>query len=225
MKHSVELPAGHPGLIDLGLLTIQIMPFLVEEARLAARLEGDSWRGYQVGSALAALAGKQLGIYSAGNFKPYKDGPRVCAEETATDAAESDGFGDIFALATTGEPQLDGQLDLPYLPQCDPCVGMMQRRKNMYSPRTLSMLVHPLRNEFGLYTVREMTIMKASGRNLHSPHFFNHSFDPDWEEWRAGEADYLRYANGEIEPDAPYAGIKPGPDLVRLSVTGQLRDV
>ncbi len=83
----------------------------VEEKQTLVRLareaqqRGISYRGFKVGCALLAFNGQEYKIFQGANMKPFKQGPKYCAEGIALGSAQAEHYNFIVAIVVAGQPQ------------------------------------------------------------------------------------------------------------------------
>ncbi|MDD5489343.1 MAG: hypothetical protein PHP25_01525 [Candidatus Moranbacteria bacterium] len=107
----------------------QIVPYLVDEARRMAETCAMSYRKFCVGCALFAFNSQPYyindfyKIFMGSNMKPLADGPNMCAEAVAAQAARHAGYELIVGVVIAGQPQEDHKSGLlhPTLLPCGNC--------------------------------------------------------------------------------------------------------
>ena len=89
-----------------------------------------SYRDFLVGCAmLVQRADGKRKIFTGANWKPTKNGPKLCAERAAWRAALANGFTKLLAVCVSGEPQPDTHSGIVTctLHPCKGCRQMLER--------------------------------------------------------------------------------------------------
>lgn len=135
---------------------------LVAEAMRQARVNGRSYRNFNVGCVALAYNGKHFDTFGAANLKRRKEGMKVCAETQAIRAAKFAGYNHIVAIVVIGEPQEDhgsGQKPLTLHP-CADCRRRMMRLYKRAGLVTEHTLIYTVRldgsNISELHTLQEL---------------------------------------------------------------------
>lgn len=122
----------------------------IERAIHAAYTRASSYRNFAVGCLAYAFRSRPQYLlrspyksFLGSNMKPVSDGPNVCAEMAAIQAARHEGYDLIVGLVITGEPQEDHQSRLvtPTLHPCGKCRTIMASLPEM-RPDTLIVTAH-----------------------------------------------------------------------------------
>lgn len=115
---------------------------------LGAARHADSYRGFRVGAAglftrkpFAEVTSSSVEIFTGANSKPYKDGPKCCAEETAINTARSAGYPWVIALAVAGVPQEDSTSGLTTL-TLHPCASCRDTLHRVAAPDARVITLH-----------------------------------------------------------------------------------
>lgn len=118
-----------PSHIDIRYAAVQLIPHLVDLSRQAVDELGESYRGFNVGTAFLVqdTTGGRNGIYFGGNYTPFKGAEWNCAEKRAKERIQAAGFDKVIAMAVAGPVQADSESGLvtPTLHPCGRCRGMM----------------------------------------------------------------------------------------------------
>ena len=104
---------------------IDSVPFLVESARSAARIDSHSYRGFLVGAAAFTLVAQsqEIGIFTSGNLKRGPHTAKVCAEKKALARAEKAGYAEAIGIvvAATSDTELIEEVTGVASPTLHPC--------------------------------------------------------------------------------------------------------
>ena len=201
-----------------------LAPQLVEEARQAAQ-HADSYRGFGVGAvAVAQSKSGDLGLFSAANFKPYKDGPKECAEKAVLKKVAEHKFDRVLAIIVSGSDQVDAHsgLDLPTLHPCSDCRGLFSQSDLMDANQSLIMPVRLDEDTFEMYTPAELEALHNTGDSPDVPDIFAHYNDPGFRTWEAGATGFNIFAGLPMTTVIPGAENLIDAQFVRQVVTGQL---
>jgi hypothetical protein len=180
--------------------SLEAVPFVVHEARLAAKGLAESYRGLFVGAAGVFFDAdkRRLRVFSGANFKAklpeevksedhdVPDIPKVCAEVDTIVRAENEGYThlSLLAIATTAnEKEIYSVLEYssPTLPPCkDVCMEVL-RNNSLVVPETniiTTGVKGTNKKKMQYATVAEMDIRHKNQNFDRMPVF---EFDPD--EW------------------------------------------
>ncbi len=112
----------------------ELLPHMVERARLMAASHDDSWRHFRVGCAVLAYRPEyepfdhpnhpdRYKVFEGWNIKKEENGPKICAEQMAISAAMAAGYTTAIVVVVSGPVQADGATGIVgrTLRPCDGC--------------------------------------------------------------------------------------------------------
>jgi len=116
--------SGHSE-FDPGHMLVSLVPYMIDQARFAARNDAHSYRDFRVGAAGFVFSpdSQETAILTAGNLKAKRHTSKVCAERKVLEQARKSGYQKAAGLvvAATTDTELIKEVTGVATPTLHPC--------------------------------------------------------------------------------------------------------